>query len=162
MIREIAGRDVTYPLAAAGSFLLFLAMLAVGYVLPAIDPSLAPQTPDLSGEAVRGQKLYSAEGCWFCHTQQVRPVANDLGLGPVTTSQSVAERGDPEFGLTRIGPDLYCAGDRIDDGEALAEHLRDPRVRRPESVMPSFSYLSETQLSDLVAYLQTLQCGGSG
>jgi len=113
--------------------------------------------PEGSPEA-RGAELYLSEGCWYCHTQQVRPIVTDVGLGPVSTPGDYAYDDFDVLGIERIGPDLAHAGSRppTDDRTWNLEHLRDPRAIRSWSTMPSYAYLSERDLADLAAYVAAL------
>lgn len=141
-------RDRTLMMLAGGSLAAFVVALAIGYVFPIV--SIKP--PDV--EASRGRAIYQSEGCWYCHTQSVRPVANDVGLGLVTNADTAEDAG----GLTRVGPDLACVGDRLTDPAVASARMTDPRATVPSSVMPAYGHLSESQLSALVEYLTSLKC----
>lgn len=154
-------RDLRLPMLAGASLITFLVMTAVGVGITFTDPSLAaPKGSALTvtDEASRGKKIYDAEGCWFCHTQSIRPVRSDLGLGPVTQSERIPAGDKRQFGTVRVGPDLFCVGDRMEDPAAIAGHLRDPRAGRSESVMPSYEFLSDEDLASLSAYVASLEC----
>ncbi len=147
-----------------GALALFvLAGLAV-FVLPSIDTggqasALAAQTrehPDASPQA-RGRQVYAAEGCWQCHTQQVRSVIADVGLGTVSVPGDYVYDGGDLLGVRRIGPDLTHVVTRGWDFESLLAHLTDPRATRPWSVMPSYAYLDAADLESLAAYLASLE-----
>lgn len=157
--------DLAAPLIAAGAFAVFAVMSIVAYVIPAADPSTRETTDYtllLSEEAARGRKIYQSEGCWYCHTQAVRPVPSDLGLGRLTTADRLAGEHAPAIGMTRIGPDLACAGDRLTDASAITSRLRDPQASYPRSNMPSYRYLSDQELQQLSAYLTSLRCEPQG
>lgn len=142
---------------------IFVVTVAVAFVAPVADAELrrtSEYTATYSKEAVRGRAIYGSEGCWYCHSQSVRPVGNDVGLGGVTSAERVAGDRPPFSGLSRTGPDLACSGDRLTDAAALVEFLKDPRSIREGARMPSFGYLSDKQLSDLVTYLTGLRCAG--
>jgi cbb3-type cytochrome oxidase cytochrome c subunit/mono/diheme cytochrome c family protein len=113
-----------------------------------------------------GRKVYMKEACWHCHTQFVRPVANEeLRYGPVSDpAESVADV--PQlFGTRRVGQDLSRTYGRHPDDWHFA-HLYNPRHVVPWSVMPSYSWMFEKspdgtvtpklEAKALVAYLQTL------
>lgn len=150
-----------------------LVVLIIGWVLgvaaPAADRSYITPTSVAESRktassafdtaAARGRKLYVSEGCYTCHTQQVRPIITDAYLGPVTAPGDYAYDDPQLLGTQRIGPDLSHIGSRDlgKDAQKLGEYLRDPRKERPWSTMPSFAYLSDQELQDLVAYLQTLK-----
>lgn len=163
MTGELPGTRTNLGLLVAGALATFFVGLAVAYGVPLADPALSTVTQHsaaYSPSALRGKTVYDREGCAFCHTQDVRPVSNDLGLGTVTEADRLARDDPPPNGLARIGPDLSCAGDRFESADTIARHVADPRAARPRSTMPRFDYLSEGQLRDLGEYLRGLQCGG--
>jgi hypothetical protein len=94
-----------------------------------------------------GHRLYIAEGCWHCHSQQVRPVSNeDLRWGPVSHAreyQNVLQR-PVLFGTRRVGPDLIREGARKSNDWHLA-HFFDPRSVVPASVMPRYTWFYDAQ-----------------
>ncbi|MBU1493320.1 MAG: cbb3-type cytochrome c oxidase subunit II [Actinobacteria bacterium] len=143
--------------------LLVLASLAV-FVLPSIDAgteasALATYTrehPDASPQA-RGRQIYLSEGCWQCHTQQVRAVVADVGLGTVSMPGDYVYDGGDLLGARRIGPDLTHVAGRDWDFDSLLAHFADPRARRSWSLMPSYSYLDAADLESLAAYLASLE-----
>ncbi|MBW2471712.1 MAG: cbb3-type cytochrome c oxidase subunit II, partial [Deltaproteobacteria bacterium] len=111
-----------------------------------------------SAEAV-GRDLYISEGCISCHTQVVRPVGTDVGLGPVSIAGDYANEGPALLGAHRLGPDLmhYASRGEFFDPVLVLAHLEDPRRVTPWSTMPSYSYLSGDELAALVSYLETLR-----
>jgi hypothetical protein len=146
--------------------LLFGVVALGGFVLPAID---ADRPPTLLADNSRGyedrsvqdlgRELYVSEGCWHCHTQQVRAVVTDVGLGAVSQAGDYAHDPTGTLGFRRIGPDLAHASSRGEAGIAswVLNHLIDPRVTRPWSVMPSYSYLTQDELTALAAYVAGLE-----
>ena len=136
--------------------------VAVAYLAPMLDASslkfgasAAPQS--LAGS--RGKALYDREGCVYCHTMQVRPVSNDVGLGQVTTAQRVVRDSPASFGMARIGPDLSCIGSR-QKATDIQKHIAHPRAIVASSNMPAYAFLSPQELSDLAEYLGHLTCDG--
>ena len=130
------------------------------------DGRPTPQASDLlagSGlDAMRvaeGRDVYIAEGCVYCHTQQVRANVADVGLGAVTTSEDVVLTSPALLGRIRLGPDLAHAGTRplTDDVAWVIAHLKDPRSDRRWSSMPAYDYLSEDDLDALAQYIVSLQ-----
>src|SRR5687768_492802 len=80
---------------------VFIIGIAVAYVLPVLDPKLNTFSGDsvpYSQATLRGKEVYDSEGCWYCHTQQVRAVSNDLGLGKVTTAARIVRDRPDELG----------------------------------------------------------------
>jgi cbb3-type cytochrome c oxidase subunit II len=89
-----------------------------------------------------GRDLYVAEACWHCHSQYVRPVANEeRRFGPVRSARHYDTALDRPvlFGTRRIGPDLTNEGGlRTNDWHVA--HLHDPRSTSPDSVMPAYTW----------------------
>jgi cytochrome c oxidase cbb3-type subunit I/II len=109
--------------------------------------------------AFAGRDLYISEGCAECHTQQVRPVGTDVGLGPVSLAGDYANENPALLGARRYGPDLMHVASRGEffDKVLVAAHLEDPRSLVPWSTMPSYSYLSTDDIDALVSYIETLR-----
>lgn len=94
-------------------------------------------------EALRvGHKAYVGEGCWHCHSQQIRPVSNeDQRWGPISYAseyQNVLQR-PVLFGTRRVGPDLIREGGRKSNDWHLA-HFYKPKSVVPVSVMPEYKW----------------------
>src|SRR5207249_2661035 len=90
-----------------------------------------------------GRAVYIREGCWYCHSQYVRPVAGEeLRWGPVSEAGEYAFDLPHLFSTRRIGPDLTRVGLKYADDWHYAHHW-DPRLVVPESIMPSFTWLFE-------------------
>lgn len=156
----LMGRTDKPMLALAALVVLFAvgAMLAVGVAgLDAQNTALDQipgTTPVLSSQAIAGRDVYLTQGCMYCHTQQVRSVVTDFGIGPVSEPGTSPAIGPPTLGFVRIGPDLAHIGSRTEDSADLRKVLADPRSVNPDSLMPSYAFLSEADLSDLVQYLE--------
>lgn len=116
---------------------------------------------------LRGRDLYIREACWHCHSQFVRPTANEnLRYGPVSTpGEYISPLHLPQlFGTRRVGPDLSReAGRRTNDWHYA--HLYKPTNVVPQSVMPTYPWYF-TEINGvpvpnddgkaIVAYLQWL------
>ena len=119
-----------------------------------------------------GKKIYIAEACWHCHSQQIRPVSNEsLRWGPVSRAGEYQnEMHKPQLlGTRRVGPDLSReSGRRSNDWHAA--HFYEPTWVVPTSVMPSYKWFYETTTDEageevivpnerglaLIAYVQWL------
>jgi cbb3-type cytochrome oxidase subunit 1 len=159
---------VTHRLAPVlrGAALLFVVGALGAFVLPAQDskaePSLLAERSRSFEEgsiADRGRELFVSEGCVYCHTQQVRAIVTDVGLGPVSVSGDYAFDPIGIAGYGRLGPDLAHAGSRELTGSAVwvRAHLVDPRAERPWSTMPSYRYLTDDELTALAVYVAGLE-----
>ncbi len=89
----------------------------------------------------RGRAVYVREGCWYCHSQYVRPVAGEeFRWGPVSEAGEYAHDQPHLLGTRRIGPDLTRVGLKYSDDWHYA-HTWNPRITVPESIMPRFRWL---------------------
>ncbi len=88
-----------------------------------------------------GRDVYIREGCYNCHSQMVRPFADEvLRYGAASVAgESVYDRPF-QWGSKRTGPDLARVGGRYSD-EWHRIHLINPRDLVPESNMPGFPWL---------------------
>jgi cbb3-type cytochrome oxidase cytochrome c subunit len=107
----------------------------------------------VKNKAGKGRDIYVREGCFYCHSQFVRPQDRDFG-SRVYPGDYVNETPNV-LGTSRTGPDLSNEGGKMPDPWHKG-HLKSPRDYTPGSIMPSFSFLSDDDLEHLVAYLQTL------
>jgi cytochrome c oxidase cbb3-type subunit 2 len=88
-----------------------------------------------------GRAVYVREGCWYCHSQYVRPVAGeDARWGPVSEAGEYAWDLPHLLSTRRIGPDLSRVGLKYGDDWHYAHHWN-PRLVVPESIMPRFRWL---------------------
>ncbi|MEN8238570.1 MAG: cbb3-type cytochrome c oxidase subunit II [Actinomycetota bacterium] len=161
-----APKYLTWKKLVRGVAFVWIAAIATTVVLPLVDTPpdestlLADRyrTYDEGTAAFAGRDLYISQGCAQCHTQEVRPVATDVGLGAVSVIGDYANENPVLRGSVRIGPDLFHVATREGfDPEALKAHLKNPRAARPWSVMPSYSHLSEAEIDALVSYIETLR-----
>jgi len=95
----------------AGAVFLFLIIAMVGLVGPSIpfdEPGARTSDIDYTATALEGREVYLSVGCASCHTQMVRPIVADVGLGPVTLDDT-----NQILGARRFGPDLADVGSRL-------------------------------------------------
>jgi cytochrome c oxidase cbb3-type subunit 2 len=93
-----------------------------------------------------GRDVYVREGCYSCHSQQVRPFRSETErYGPYSVAgESVYDRPF-QWGSKRTGPDLARVGGRYsDDWHRI--HMINPRDVVPESNMPGYPWLAENEL----------------
>ena len=142
---------------------LFVLSIIFAVALPAREGVLiaAEQVTRIpfSSEALSGRDIYVREGCFYCHTQQVRSVVTDVGLGKVSEPGSSISFGSDNYGFQRIGPDLTHVGSRepTNDAKWLENFLTTPRTVSEDSLQPSYEYLSEADMTALVTYLLELE-----
>ena len=152
-------------------------------VVPLMDEKLYTPTSDAKTYTdleLRVKEIYQNEGCWYCHTQQVRNILSETkryGMGEEETFKRFGIRAliqappsqpgeyvydKPHLlGTRRIGPDLARVGGKYDNTWHL-NHLRDPRSTSPGSIMPAYTWLFDKagqptpDAIALVAYMQKL------
>ncbi|NQV98205.1 MAG: cbb3-type cytochrome c oxidase subunit II [Rhodospirillales bacterium] len=96
---------------------------------------------DYTAKQALGRKVYIREGCWYCHSQFVRPVTGETRRwGPVSQAGEYAFDVPHLFSTRRIGPDLTRVGLKYSDEWHLA-HFWNPRMVVPDSIMPRFAEL---------------------
>jgi len=131
---------------AGGSTLVYATLAVLMAVLPGIELSQVPPGPGvkpLTDIEAHGREIYIAEGCAYCHTQQVRPLATDRIFGRPSAPGDFAYDTPELLGSERNGPDLSNIGARQASDVWQYIHLYDPRAVVPLSIMPSFPWLFE-------------------
>ncbi len=151
--------SITALAAGAGFLFVTLALFVQGF-LPSLVPAartsevsravrtdlgdvkwLRYPSGDYSGLEGLGRRVYVREGCWYCHSQYVRPVAGEeFRWGPVSEAGEYAWDLPHLLSTRRIGPDLSRVGLKYSDDWHYAHHW-DPRLTVPDSIMPRFPWL---------------------
>jgi cytochrome c oxidase cbb3-type subunit 2 len=103
-----------------------------------------------SGMVAEGRAVYVADGCLYCHSQQVRPpdfgADIDRGWGARRTVARDHIWDDPPLlGTMRTGPDLANIGVRQPSDNWHLLHLYHPVITSPGSIMPPHPFLFERQ-----------------
>ncbi len=90
-----------------------------------------------------GRDVYVREGCYNCHSQQIRPFRSETErYGPYSVAGEFVYDRPFQFGSKRTGPDLARVGKRYsDDWHRL--HLLKPQQLVPDSNMPAYPWLAE-------------------
>ena len=93
-----------------------------------------------------GRDVYIREGCYLCHSQQIRPFRSETErYGPYSVAGEFVYDRPFQFGSKRTGPDLARVGKRYSD-EWHRIHLLDPRAVVPESNMPAYVWLANATI----------------
>ena len=135
--------------------------LELGHLPPIQDEGSTEITPwDSSGAAHAGEHVYAADGCAYCHTQQVRAASSGADLirgwgtakdedGKEVTRRTYPRdyiwQGQTFLGASREGADLSNVAQRFPDAAQLYSYLYDPYVLNPHSSMPEYRFLFITQ-----------------
>lgn len=93
-----------------------------------------------------GRNIYLREGCYGCHSQMIRPFRDEVErYGHYSLAAESMYDHPFQWGSKRTGPDLARVGGRYSN-QWHVEHLIEPRVVVPESIMPSYAFLATTDL----------------
>jgi len=93
-----------------------------------------------------GRDIYIREGCYVCHSQMIRPFRDEVErYGHYSLAAESMYDHPFQWGSKRTGPDLARVGNRYSD-EWHVQHLINPRSVVPESIMPKYAFLAETEL----------------
>ncbi len=109
-----------------------------------------------------GQDIYIREGCYNCHSQQIRPLRDEVArYGHYSLAAESMYDHPFQWGSKRTGPDLARVGGKYSDDWHVA-HLNDPRSVVPESIMPTYAFLlhREAKLGDIDSHMKALRVVG--
>ncbi len=138
--------------------ILIVAVISVGGIVE-IVPLMMSATATEPLEGIRpypalqlaGRDVYVREGCYACHSQQIRPFRSETErYGPYSVAGEFVYDRPFQFGSKRTGPDLARVGKRYsDDWHRI--HMLKPRDLVPESNMPGYPWLARAEVDgDLV------------
>lgn len=138
------------------AFLLFAGLTLVVAILPALSNQAnnrkLPDARELTDAEMEGKKIYIANGCVACHSQQVRNVDMDKMFGTrpgIAADYATSKRTDfwrntaTLMGTERTGPDLSNIGNRQPSLSWHLLHLYQPRAVVQRSIMPAYPWLFE-------------------
>jgi cytochrome c oxidase cbb3-type subunit 2 len=141
--------------------LVVLPWMELGHLAPMPQPGGNDILPwDASGLAHAGEQVYAANGCVYCHTQQVRAATSGAdiirgwGTAKDSDNKDVTRRTYPRdyiwqgqtfLGNSRDGADLSNVGARFGKPAQLYAWLYNPETLDPHSSMPEYRYLFVTQ-----------------
>ncbi|WP_437918285.1 cytochrome-c oxidase, cbb3-type subunit I [Sphingobacterium sp. LRF_L2] len=120
--------------------------------------SVKPYTP----LEIQGRDLYIREGCVNCHSQTVRPFRSETSrYGEYSKAGEFVYDRPFLWGSKRTGPDLHRVGGKYPNKWHF-DHLLDPTITSPGSIMPAYPWLIEQELdnSTLEAKLNAMRVLG--
>lgn len=102
-----------------------------------------------------GRNIYIREGCYTCHSQQIRALRDEVErYGHYSLAAESMYDHPFQWGSKRNGPDLARVGGRYSD-EWHVTHLIDPRSIVPELIMPGYPFLQDAlKYDDIAAHLK--------
>src|SRR6201982_2045197 len=146
-----------------------LAVVAIGGLVEIVPLFYLKSTIEV-GERVRpytpleltGRNIYVREGCYLCHSQMIRALRDEVErYGHFSLAAESMYDHPFQWGSKRTGPELARVGAKYSD-QWHVTHLMDPRSIVPQSVMPGYSFLAETEVdtSTIEAHLKTSRMVG--
>ncbi|MGV3754113.1 MAG: cytochrome-c oxidase, cbb3-type subunit I [Verrucomicrobiota bacterium] len=126
---------------AVGGLVEIVPMYLIKENVPTIS-SVKPYTP----LEVLGRDIYIREGCVGCHSQMIRPFRSETErYGEYSKAGEFVYDHPFLWGSKRTGPDLHRVGAKYPDAWHY-NHMDDPRLTSPGSIMPRYSWLLEQKL----------------
>src|ERR1051325_1295172 len=142
---------------AIGGLVEIVPLFTIGETIEKVD-GMRPYTP----LELMGRNIYIREGCYLCHSQQIRPFKDEVErYGHYSLAAESMYDKPFQWGSKRTGPDLARVGGRYSNDWHVA-HLVSPRAVVPESIMPAYSFLAERPLKydDIANHLKALRITG--
>jgi cytochrome c oxidase cbb3-type subunit 2 len=142
---------------AIGGLVEIVPLFTIGQTIEPVS-GVRPFTP----LELLGRNIYVREGCYLCHSQQIRPFRDEIErYGHYSLAAESLYDHPFQWGSKRTGPDLARVGGKYSNEWHVA-HLVDPRSVVPGSIMPGYPALAETDLAaaDIAAHLRTLRIVG--
>ncbi len=106
-----------------------------------------------------GRNIYIREGCYLCHSQQIRPFRDEVErYGHYSLAAESMYDHPFQWGSKRTGPDLARVGGKYSNEWHVA-HMVQPRSVVPESIMPGYPFLLDRTVnaSDIAQHLRAVR-----
>ncbi|MBS1502578.1 MAG: cytochrome-c oxidase, cbb3-type subunit II, partial [Bacteroidetes bacterium] len=124
-----------------GTFVELMPTLTISSNVPTIA-SVKPYSP----LELQGRDIYIREGCVNCHSQQIRPFRSETErYGEYSKAGEFVYDHPFLWGSKRTGPDLQREGGKYGNSWHY-NHLMDPRLMSPGSIMPNYDWLIRQKL----------------
>lgn len=124
-----------------GGVVEIIPLLTVDSNIPKIT-SVKPYTP----LELEGRDIYIREGCNNCHSQMIRPFRSEVErYGEYSKAGEFVYDFPFLWGSRRTGPDVHRVGGKYNDNWHF-NHMRDPRLTSPGSIMPQYPWLITNDL----------------
>ncbi|GAB3929944.1 cytochrome-c oxidase, cbb3-type subunit I [Mucilaginibacter myungsuensis] len=124
-----------------GSVIELMPTMTISSNVPTIA-SVKPYTP----LELQGRDIYIREGCSNCHSQTIRPFRSETErYGEYSKAGEFVYDHPFLWGSKRTGPDLARIGGKYGNAWHY-NHMMDPRLMSPGSIMPEYSWLLTQKL----------------
>jgi len=141
-----------------GGLVQIIPLFTIETTIERVD-GMRPYTP----LELLGRNIYVREGCYTCHSQQIRPFKDEVErYGHYSLAAESMYDKPFQWGSKRTGPDLARVGGRYSNDWHVA-HLVSPRAVVPESIMPAYPALAERKLeyADIAQHLKAMRAAGT-
>ncbi len=141
-----------------GGLVQIIPLFTIETTIERVD-GVRPYTP----LELMGRNIYVREGCYVCHSQQIRPFKDEVErYGHYSLAAESMYDKPFQWGSKRTGPDLARVGGRYSNDWHVA-HLVAPRAVVPESIMPAYPFLAATRLDygDIAEHLKAMRTAGT-
>ena len=119
--------------------------LVPAFVVRSNIPTIATVKPYTALE-LTGRDVYVSEGCYNCHSQQIRPmVAETKRYGDYSQPGEYIYDHPFQWGSRRIGPDLAREGGK-QSHQWHVLHFNNPSYMTQGSIMPEYSFLMKKKI----------------
>jgi len=149
---------LTLVTVSIGGLVQIIPLFTIETTIERVD-GVRPYTP----LELLGRNIYIREGCYLCHSQQIRPFKDEVErYGHYSLAAESMYDKPFQWGSKRTGPDLARVGGRYSNDWHVA-HLASPRAVVPESIMPAYGFLADKPLDygDIAQHLKTLRMVGT-
>ncbi len=160
--RSVRFAILVFVALVVGGMVEIIPMMKVDSNIPKIS-TVTPYTP----LELTGRDLYISNGCYNCHSQQVRPLRHETDrYGEYSKIGEFVYDHPFQWGSRRTGPDLARAGYIGSSTYKTAiwhyNHFLKPAEITPLSMMPAYAWLIENDanLSTLPAKIRAMQLLG--
>ena len=130
-----------------GGAIQIIPMIFIKSNIPTID-TVTPYTP----LELEGRDVYVKEGCYTCHSQQVRPFRWETDrYGDYSKIGEFVYDHPFLWGSRRTGPDLaragYVNGPMYKNSAWHYKHFMDPQKINEQSIMPRYDWFAEKDIN---------------
>jgi len=141
-----------------GGLVQIIPLFTIETTIERVD-GMRPYTP----LELLGRNIYVREGCYTCHSQQIRPFKDEVErYGHYSLAAESMYDKPFQWGSKRTGPDLARVGGRYSNDWHVA-HLVSPRAVVPASIMPAYPALADRRLdwADIAQHLKAMRAAGT-
>jgi len=132
---------------AIGGAVQIIPMIFIKSNVPTIE-AVTPYTP----LELEGRDIYIKEGCYTCHSQQIRPFRWETDrYGEYSKIGEYVYDHPFLWGSRRTGPDLartgYVNGPMYKNAAWHYNHFMDPQAMNEESIMPRYDWFAKRKIN---------------